>query len=99
VLSKPFGGVRALVRELRDHADHEEKYIHPLLRSCAPALASQLEDEHADIDKQMVDLERVEGSADLYRRLASFTASSLRQTSSKKAARFPPCGKDIPTRS
>lgn len=83
------GAVRALVRELRNHADHEEKYIHPLLRSCAPALASQLEDEHHDIDKQMLDLERAEGSNDLYRRLTSFTASYLRHLELEEGSALP----------
>jgi hypothetical protein len=83
------GAVRALVRELRNHADHEEKYIHPLLRSCAPSLASQLEEEHHDVDRQMIDLERAAGSADLYRSLTNFTASYLRHLELEEGSALP----------
>lgn len=40
----------AMTRELREHADHEDSYIHPLLRDRAPEAADALDVEHARLD-------------------------------------------------
>lgn len=40
----------AMTRELREHADHEDSYIHPLLRERAPEAADILDAEHVRLD-------------------------------------------------
>ncbi|MGW9439083.1 hemerythrin domain-containing protein [Streptomyces sp. NPDC055607] len=40
----------ALTGELRRHADHEDTFIHPLLRERAPAAADALDAEHVRLD-------------------------------------------------
>ncbi|MFJ7077925.1 hemerythrin domain-containing protein [Streptomyces sp. NPDC098781] len=40
----------AMTRELREHADHEDTYIHQLLRERSPQAADALEAEHVRLD-------------------------------------------------
>ena len=40
----------AMTQELREHADHENTFIHPLLRARAPAAAEALDTEHVRLD-------------------------------------------------
>jgi hypothetical protein len=84
---KALGGfVLALVRELRAHAEHEERFIHPLLRRYAATIADQLETEHVEIERQLKEIEEAPGPADLYRRLASFTAYYLQHLALEEEA-------------
>jgi hypothetical protein len=46
----------ALLAHLRAHAEHEERFIHPLLEEAAPAIAARLRAEHETIDAAMVAL-------------------------------------------
>ena len=79
------GAVNAMIIELRTHAEHEDRFIHPLLRAASPHLATRLEAEHGQLDAQLEHLgstaasyaELGTPSADpntFYRALADFTA-------------------------
>ena len=46
----------AMVQELREHADHEDTYIHPLLRERAPEAADALDAEHVRLDAVLATL-------------------------------------------
>jgi len=39
-----------MVQELREHADHEDTYIHPLLRARAPGAADAMDAEHGRLE-------------------------------------------------
>ena len=79
------GAVDALVDELNSHAQHEDRFIHPLLRTKVPALAASLDAAHIELEDRLEHLRKTArnqgmGSGDpdaLYRTLASFTASYL----------------------
>ena len=47
---------------LRDHADIEEHYIHPLYRKVAPERAEEFEREHRDLEKEIETLETIRDS-------------------------------------
>ncbi|WP_432590301.1 hemerythrin domain-containing protein [Streptomyces sp. HD1123-B1] len=47
----------ALTQELREHADHEDTFIHRLLRERAPEAADALEAEHVRLDAVFVALD------------------------------------------
>ncbi|MFH0522178.1 hemerythrin domain-containing protein [Streptomyces sp. M41] len=47
----------AMTRELREHADHEDTFIHQLLRERAPQAADALEAEHVRLDAAFVALD------------------------------------------
>lgn len=47
----------AMTRELREHADHEDTYIHPLLRDRGPEAADALEAEHIRLDAALTALD------------------------------------------
>jgi Hemerythrin HHE cation binding domain len=49
--------LRAALIELRQHAENEERFIHPLLRTRAPDIAALLEREHHDLEPAMAELE------------------------------------------
>jgi Hemerythrin HHE cation binding domain len=75
------GAVDAVVAELRVHAEHESRFIHPLLRERAPQVAASLDAEHEELDGRLAELSAVAHASDelnaLYRALASFTAHYL----------------------
>ena len=79
------GAVRALSDELSGHAEHEDRFIHPLLRIRVPKLAAALDAAHVELDGRLDDLKgtattQAAGGVDpnaLYRTLASFTATYL----------------------
>jgi hypothetical protein len=50
--------VKALAQTLREHAKHEETFLHPILGSAVPALAASLDREHEEHDRALVDVER-----------------------------------------
>lgn len=72
--------VAAFVVELREHAEHEETFIHPLYRRCAPGVLAELEAGHAALDRLLADLDdrwravardpTPAGAREAYRRLA-----------------------------
>ncbi|MFG2759829.1 hemerythrin domain-containing protein [Streptomyces wuyuanensis] len=47
----------AMTTELREHAAHEDAYIHPLLRERAPAAADALDAEHLRLDAALAALD------------------------------------------
>lgn len=61
----------AMTRELCEHADHEDRYIHPLLRERAPEAADALDAEHVRLDAALAALD------DRARRLSTTPAESL----------------------
>jgi len=79
--------VAALTTELHAHAEHEDAFIHPLLREKAPRIAAALDGEHAGLDAQLDQLSKLAsdyayaGVADgadpnaLYRALADFATN------------------------
>jgi len=66
---------RRLVHHLHEHAEHEERFIHPLLREAAPEIASRLDAEHIALDAALAGLtvsaESLDG-AQLYHALSGF---------------------------
>lgn len=79
------GAVGALAAELVAHGEHEDRFIHPLLRQSAPVLAERLEAAHVELDARLGQLREIASTysappADpnvLYRALAAFTATYL----------------------
>jgi hypothetical protein len=81
--------VEGLVRLLREHAEHEDRAIQPLLEQHLPDLAARIADDHERIERrldELVDLARIAGRAAvdgrgrlhrLYVELASFTGAYL----------------------
>lgn len=47
----------AMTQELREHADHEDRHIHPLLRERAPEAADALDAEHIRLDAALAALD------------------------------------------
>jgi len=84
-IAKLANSVHGLTDELTRHAEHEERFIHPVLRSKAPHLAAALDAAHVQLDRQLEDLRQTasdqgaggQDSNALYRALASFTAIYL----------------------
>jgi hypothetical protein len=77
--------VDALAAEIVAHGEHEERFIHPLLRAHAPELADALDAAHVELDARLDQLRRVASAYatapgdpnGLYRALAGFTATYL----------------------
>ena len=77
--------VHVVGAELVAHAGHEDRFIHPLLRQKAPALAAELDAAHAELEVKLDELRHVAATYAtapghpnvLYRALASFTAGYL----------------------
>jgi Hemerythrin HHE cation binding domain len=77
--------VDALAAELVAHGEHEDRFIHPVLRQHAPALAETLEAAHVQLDVLLDQLRQVATTYTtspgdpnvLYRALAAFTATYL----------------------
>jgi len=100
------GAVRALSDELTSHAEHEDRFIHPLLRIKVPELAAALDATHVELDGHLDDLKetartQAAGGKDpnaLYRALASFTASYLEHLAVEEGEALPApwghCGDD-----
>lgn len=57
-LAELAGRCMAMLQELREHADHEDTYIHPLLRERAPEVAGTLDAEHHRLDPVLTALDR-----------------------------------------
>lgn len=89
--------VSSLADELVAHGEHEERFIHPLLRAQAPGLAETLEGAHVDLDARLDQLRQVSNAhasaADdpnlLYRALAAFTATYLEHLAVEESQALP----------
>ena len=77
--------VDAAATELVAHGEHEERFVHPLLRAHAASLADALDAAHVDLDTRLDQLRQVAASSRstptnpnvLYRALAAFAATYL----------------------
>jgi iron-sulfur cluster repair protein YtfE (RIC family) len=89
--------VDALADELIAHGQHEDRFIHPLLREKAPAIAARLDADHVELEVQLDHLRRIgssfssmpEDPNDLYRALATFTASYLAHLAVEESEALP----------
>jgi hypothetical protein len=91
--------VDALAAELAAHAEHEDRFIHPLLRQQAPALAARLEAAHLTLDARLGHLRQVASAATapapdadpnaIYRALAAFTAAYLEHLAVEEGEALP----------
>lgn len=93
----------ALAAELAAHADHEDRFIHPLLRQNAPSLAARLDAAHATLDARLGRLRQIASAAAasgapqdpaadpnaLYRALAAFTAAYLEHLAVEEGEALP----------
>jgi len=61
--SRLADNVKDLVQTLRDHAMHEETFLHPILAGAVPALAESLDREHEEHDRALVDVEHAFAAA------------------------------------
>jgi hypothetical protein len=84
-----------IVTALRQHAEHEEEFLHPILAEVLPEAAKSLEAEHAEHHRALDDVERelavaVAERTELaghraYRTLARFTAQFLAHVEEEEA--------------
>jgi len=89
--------VDALVAELVAHGEHEDRFIHPLLRQNAPALAETLDGAHVELDARLERLRQLASAYAtspgdpnvLYRALAAFTAAYLDHVALEEAEALP----------
>ncbi len=95
-IARLSGAVGAVVGELTSHAEHEERFIHPLLSAKAPTLAASLDAAHVDLDARLDRLQQVaavqQTSSDpnaLYRALASFTSVYLEHLAIEEGEALP----------
>jgi iron-sulfur cluster repair protein YtfE (RIC family) len=87
----------AVIAELLAHAEHEDRFIHPLLRGKAPALARELDAAHSALDARLKDLRQAASAyasspADpnrLYRALTGFTAAYLEHLAAEEDKALP----------
>src|SRR5579884_2203236 len=49
--------VHAVIRLLTEHHDHEDSFLQPIIRANAPALAAALEEGHAEVEHDLVEIE------------------------------------------
>ena len=69
--------VARLADHIREHGEHEERFIHPLLVEVVPDVAARIESEHHAIDSAIEQLGTASDAADattLYSALAGFVA-------------------------
>jgi hypothetical protein len=97
--------VDALAAELAAHTEHEDRFIHPLLRQKAPSLAARLDVAHVTLDARLGRLRQVASAAAapdaapapgpaadpnaLYRALAAFTAAYLEHLAVEEGEALP----------
>ncbi len=87
--------VRDVVRVLREHAEHEETFLHPIIASVLPEVAGSLRLEHEEHHRELDEVERAfevaaaEKTAAVghraYRALARFTARFLAHIEEEEA--------------
>lgn len=91
------GAVGALSDQLSDHAEHEDRFIHHLLRIKVPKLAAALDAAHVELNGRLDDLKRAattqaavgQDTNALYRALASFTATYLEHLAVEEGEALP----------
>lgn len=66
-----------LVEHLKAHAEHEERFIHPLLREVAPDVEERLNLEHATLEGAFDAIERAADTRELHGALTSLAAAYL----------------------
>lgn len=94
-MTRLAAAVDALAAELTAHAEHEDRFIHPLLRQVAPALAASLDAAHVTLDARLDRLREVASAATaadpnaLYRALAAFTAAYLEHIAIEEGEALP----------
>ena len=103
-MTRLAAAVDALAAELTAHAEHEERFIHPLLRQQAPALAARLDAAHVTLDARLDRLRQVASAAAapavpapgapadpnaLYRAVAAFTAAYLEHLAVEEGEALP----------
>jgi iron-sulfur cluster repair protein YtfE (RIC family) len=49
--------LHAVIRLLTEHHDHEDTHLQPVIRANAPTLATALEDGHAEVEHDLVEIE------------------------------------------
>lgn len=89
--------VDALAAELAAHGEHEDRFIHPLLRQKVPALAETLDAAHVELDGRLERLRQLSSASAtspgdpnvLYRALAAFTATYLDHLALEEAEALP----------
>lgn len=89
--------VDALATELLAHGEHEDRFIHPLLRQKSPALADTLGAAHLEFDSRLGQLRQLSSTYAasprdpnvLYRALAAFTATYLDHLALEEAEALP----------
>ena len=89
--------VDALAAELVAHGEHEERFIHPLLRAQAPGLADTLDAAHVELDTRLDQLRQLAAALRvlagdpnvLYRALAAFTATYLEHLAIEESEALP----------
>jgi hypothetical protein len=87
--------VEALAAELVAHGEHEERFIHPLLRVQAPRLADALDAAHVELDARLDQLRHAAATSPLgdpnglYRALAAFTATYLEHLAVEESEALP----------
>lgn len=89
--------VDALAVELVAHGEHEDRFIHPLLRQKAPALVETLGAAHLELDARLGQLRQLSSTYStspgdpnaLYRALAAFTATYLDHLALEEAEALP----------
>jgi Hemerythrin HHE cation binding domain len=94
-MTRLAAAVDALAAELVAHAEHEDRFIHPLLRQVAPALTARLDAAHVTLDARLDRLRQVASAAPaadpnaLYRALAAFTAAYLEHLAIEEGEALP----------
>lgn len=94
-LAKFTKTVAEIVTTLREHADHEDEFLHPIIAEVLPEAARSLHAEHVEHNRALDEVERAFGmaasdrtsaSAHLaYRALARFTAHFLEHIEEEEA--------------
>ena len=100
-MTRLAAAVDALAAELTAHAEHEDRFIHPLLRQHAPSLAASLDVAHLTLDARLGHLRQAAAAAAspalgpaadpnaLYRALAGFTAAYLEHLAVEEGQALP----------
>lgn len=84
--------VERLLQHLAAHADHEERFIHPVLREAQPDLADELEQQHAALDPLFTSLAMAASQADvpaLYRALARLAGAYFQHLEAEETRAMP----------
>jgi hypothetical protein len=81
--------MRGVLEHLKDHAQNEETYIHPLFKSLGAESATHLENEHRDLEMEIGKIEKILNEArwdELYSQYTHFLGLYLTHLSEEEAA-------------